>query len=121
MLFRSLPADLQPLVKLREGPLTSDLFARAWCSLTLESSVAVESTLKGVPCFLCSWFDGAWYEYGAQFAKFSAGHALKSPDEISSIPSLLEGFEITPAQQQRLSTQIRPDQLQAALSGHFPS
>lgn len=114
-----LPPDLQPLVELREGPLTSDLFARAWCTLTLESSVAVESTLKGVPCFLCSWFDGAWYEYGAQFAKFSAGRALKSPDEISSIPSLLEGFEITPAQQQRLSTQIRPDQLQAALSGHF--
>jgi len=114
---KSLPRDLQPLVELREGPLTPDFFDRAWFSLTVESSVAVECTLKGIPCFLCHWFDGSWYEYGAQFGKFSAGRILNSPEDISKIPELLEGFEIDPVVQQRLATQIRPEHLQAVLSG----
>lgn len=112
---KAVPGSLQPLVELREGPLTPDLFERAWFAVTVESSVAVESTLQGVPCFLCHWFDASWYEYAAQFAKFSAGRFLESPEEISNIPALLEGFEITQAQQQRLATQISRDELEAVL------
>ena len=116
-----LPVDLIRLVELRDGPLTPDLIDRAWFTLTVESSVAVESTLKGVPCFLCHWFDSSWYEYGIQFAKFSAGHILNSPEEILDIPKRLKNCEITPAIRQRLATQIRPEELQAILSGTFVS
>jgi hypothetical protein len=105
------------LVTLREGPMTPDLFARAWCSLTVESSVAVESTLHGVPCFLCGWFDGSWYDYGKQFAKYSAGYPLDSPQRIREIPQLLENFHITDAVRQGLQTSITAELLESVLSG----
>ena len=110
------PAQLR-LVELREGPMTPDLFARAWCSLTVESSVAAESTLNGVPCFLCSWFDAAWYEYGKQYAKFSAGYPLDSPQRIREIPELLEKFRVTEAARHGLQATISPERLEAVLCG----
>jgi len=116
-----LPPELHQLVQLREGPLTPDFFDRAWFSLTVESSVAVECTLKGVPCFLCHWFDGSWYEYGTQFARFSAGYILNSPGEISNIPTLLKACGTTPDLLYRLATQIRPADLEAILSGPPPA
>ena len=97
--------------------MTPDLFARAWCSLTVESSVAVESTLHGVPCFLCSWFDASWYDYGKQFAKYSAGYPLDSPQRIREIPQILEKFQISTATRQGLQTSIAPDRLESVLLG----
>jgi hypothetical protein len=101
------------LVEIREGPMTPDLFARAWCSFTLESSVAVESTLAGVPCFLCSWFDVSWYGYAKQFAKFGAGHPIESPDQIQQVPQILQDFEISEATLQRLQTTITAEKLES--------
>ena len=97
--------------------MTPDLFARAWCSLTVESSVAVESTLHGVPCFLCSWFDASWYDYGKQYAKYSAGYPLDSPQRIGEIPQLLEQIQITEATRRGLHTAISPERLESVLSG----
>jgi hypothetical protein len=114
---RVLSTEQRSLVEIREGPMTPDLFARAWCSLTVESSAAVESTLNGVPCFLCSWFDTSWYDYGKQFAKYSAGYPLDSPHQIREIPQLLEQFQITEATRRGLQTSITPDHLESVLSG----
>lgn len=114
---RVLSAEQRNLVEIREGPMTSDLFARAWCSLTVESSVAVESTLNGVPCFLCAWFDASWYDYGKQFAKYSAGYPLDSPQRIREIPQMLERFQITEAIRQGLQTSISRENLESVLSG----
>jgi len=82
----------------------------------VESSVAVESTLNGVPCFLCSWFDASWYDYGKQFAKYSAGYPLDSPQRIREIPQLLEQLQITEATRRGLQTSITPDHLESVLS-----
>ena len=112
-----LSAEQRTFVEMREGPMTPDLFARAWCSLTVESSVAVESTINGVPCFLCSWFDASWYDYGRQYAKYSAGYALDSPRRICEIPQLLEQFQITEATRQGLQVSISPERLESVLSG----
>jgi len=112
-----LSAEQLSLVEIREGPMTPDLFARAWCSFTLESSAAVESTLNGVPCFLCSWFDASWYDYGKQYAKYSAGYPLDSPQRIREIPHLLEQFHITEATRRSLQTSISPEHLETVLSG----
>ena len=114
---RVLSAEQRSLVEIREGPMTPDLFARAWCSLTVESSVAVESTLNGVPCFLCSWFDPSWYDYGKQYAKYSAGYPLDSPQRIGEIPQLLEQIQITEATRRGLHTAISPERLESVLSG----
>ena len=97
--------------------MTADLFARAWCSLTVESSVAVESALHGVPCFLCSWFDVSWHDYGKQYAKYSAGYPLDSPQRIREIPQLLEQFQITDATRRSLQSSISPERLESVLSG----
>jgi len=117
LINRVLPAEQLSLVEVREGPMTPDLFARAWCSLTVESSVAVESTMNGTPCFLCSWFDPSWYDYGKQYAKFYAGYPLDSPERIREIPNLLEKFRITEATRQSLQSPISPEQLETVLSG----
>lgn len=109
------PED-RSLVIMREGPMTPDLFARAWCSFTLESSVAVESTLNGVPCFLCGWFDASWYDYAKQYARYSAGYPLDPPQRIREIPQLLEQLQITEATRQSLQTAITPERLDELLS-----
>jgi hypothetical protein len=111
-----LSGEERALVAMREGAMTPDLFARAWCSLTVESSVAVESATNGVPCFLCSWFDASWYEYGKQYAKYSAGYPLDSPVQIREIPRLLEQFQITEATCRNLQTPISPKDLESVLS-----
>ena len=59
---------------------------RAWCGVGLDSSVAVECTLRGVPYFLCGWLDFNGLGYMQQFARFGAGVMLETPDEILSIP-----------------------------------
>jgi hypothetical protein len=114
---RVLSAEQRALVEIRQGPMAPDLFARAWCSITVESSVAVENTLKGVPCFLCSWFDASWYDYGKQYAKYSAGYPLESPTRIREIPHLLERLQITEATRRSLRTSISPNDLESVLSG----
>lgn len=117
MVNRVLTAEQRSLVEMREGPMTADLFERARCSFTVESSVAVESTINGVPCFLCGWFDASWYDYGKQYAKYSAGYPLDSPERIREIPQLLENFQITEATRRNLRTSITPEHLEFVLSG----
>jgi hypothetical protein len=117
LINRVLSAEQRSLVEVREGPMTPDLFARAWFSLTVESSVAVESTINGVPCFLCSWFDASWYDYGKQYTKYSAGYPLDSPLRIREIPQLMEQIQITEATRQNLQTLISPEHLESVLSG----
>ena len=115
MIDKALSAEDMPLVEMREGPMMPELFERAWFSVTVESSVAVESTMNGVPCFLCAWFDSSWYEYGKQFAKFCAGYQLESPESIRQIPRLLEGIKITDATQRALHTSISRECLDSVL------
>ena len=114
---RTLSAEQRSLVELREGPMTPDLFERAWFSLTVESSAAVESTVNKVPCFLCGWFDASWHNYTKQYAKYSAGYPLDSPERIREIPECLERLQITEATLRGLRTPISPEHLESVLSG----
>ena len=109
------PAEQRGLIEMRAGPMTPDLFERAWFSITVESSVAVESTSNGVPCFLCGWFDVSWYDYVKQYAKYDAGHLLDSPESVRQIPQRLDGIKITDATRQALHTFISPDELDSIL------
>jgi len=117
MIEKALCTDERELVEMREGPMTPDVLERAWFTVTVESSVAVESTMNGVPCFLCGWFDGSWYDYGKQFAKYSAGYSLDSPLQVRQIPDLLPQLKITDATRQALQSPISPEHLESVLSG----
>ncbi len=115
---RLLSTDQRSLIKVVEGPLTSELLERAWCGLTVTSSAAVDCALSGIPCFLCSWFDVSWFEYSRQFVRFAVARQLDSPHKILEIPRLLERFEPT-ATRQSLATPISSEQLEAILCGIF--
>ena len=117
VLQKVLSAEDVRSVEIISGPLTSELMERVWCGITVESSVACDCALQGVPCFLCHWFESSWYEYGRQFAKFGAGYLLDSPEELWRIPSLVEEFRSTPEMRGRLMTAIRSERLEELLSG----
>jgi hypothetical protein len=117
MIDKALSEEERALVEIREGPMTPDLFERAWFTVTVESSVAVESTMNGVPCFLCGWFDVSWFDYAKQFVKYSAGYWLDSPESIRQIPQLLKETTITDATRRALHTAISPERLDSILFG----
>ncbi len=111
-----LASEHRSLVEVVDGPLTPDLLERAWCGLTVTSSAAVDCALNGIPCFLCSWFDVSWFEYGRQFERFAVAQKLASPRLILEIPSLIERIEPTAARQ-NLATPIGAEQFSAILGG----
>jgi hypothetical protein len=117
MIDRVLSAEEKNFVEVRQGAMTPDLFERGWFSVTVESSVAVESTTNGVPCFLCRWFDGSWYDYAAQYVKYSAGYPINSPREIRGIPHILEQIKITETTRRALKSCISPEHLESVLCG----
>ncbi len=117
VLKKVLSAEHFQCVEIRSGPLTQGLMERVWCGITVESSVACDCALQGVPCFLCHWFESSWYEYGRQFAKFGAGYLLNSPEEVSRIPALVEEFRSTPETRGRLMTAIGSERFEEVLSG----
>lgn len=80
------------LLQVLSGPLQDELLAQAWFAATIASTTAVDCTLKGVPMFLCNWLDYSPYGYARQFAKFGAGIALGSAEEIRNIPAMLQSF-----------------------------
>jgi hypothetical protein len=82
-------ADRQ-LVEISTAAISEQLLRRIWFALTVESSVAVECALAGIPCFLCGWFDLDMYCYGRQYEKFGAARVLKSPSAIPHIPEVLD-------------------------------
>lgn len=121
MIARAVPEVNRVVIELRQGPMSGDLLERAWFTITVNSSVAVDSTMNGVPCFLCAWFDGDWNDYGKQMAKYCAGYPLSSPLEIRRIPEQLNQIKITDATQRRLYSPISPAFLDSILfASPFP-
>jgi hypothetical protein len=117
MVDKAVTGEQRNLIELRQGPMSSELLERAWFTITVNSSVAVESTMNGVPCFLCAWFDGDWHDYGKQMAKYCAGHPLSSPVEIRRIPERIDQIKITDVTRRALHSPISPADLDSMLFG----
>jgi hypothetical protein len=79
-------------VRIVEGLLSEELLDRASFAITVQSTAAVDCTIRGIPVFVCAWLDYSCYGYLEQFIRFRAGMPLRSPAEIASIPSLLANF-----------------------------
>jgi hypothetical protein len=105
------------LVDVTTEPMSARLLQEIWFSVTVESSVAVECALAGLPSFLCGWFDLDLYCYGRQFEQFGAAIALRSPEEVLGIPERLLSRGPNHGVAQRLRQPLTAEQLDRILSG----
>ena len=79
------------------GRLDRELLQKMWFGLTVQSSVVVECSVLGIPCFVCDWLDLWPYGYVAQYRKFGVGIGLGSPDDLARVPEILASWR--PSQQ----------------------
>ena len=105
------------LLEWMTGGFGERLLRKTWFGLTVQSSVAMECTVQGVPCFVCDWLDLWPYGYIGQFRKFGVGIGLRSPREIAAIPKMLGTYSPDPKAVERCWEPIRPERLEAILSG----
>lgn len=97
------------------GVLSEELLDRAAFAVTIQSTAAVDCTIRGIPTFLCGWLNYSHYGYLEQFIRFGAGTPLYSPSEIDNIPELLRSVS-----EERISNlwrSIAPEELDQLLAG----
>jgi hypothetical protein len=108
-------AEISLVQVIAQQPLT-DLLTHAWFGIGVDSSVAVECALAGVPYFLCGWLDHSGFGYGQQLARYGVGRMLHTATEIAAIPELIGNCmrpELT-----RLSPTVDKDVLDGMLFAH---
>lgn len=113
----------QKLVTMRDGPLTNELWSKAWFGITVESTTVMDCLENGVCCFLCGWLALSPYEYMQQFSRFGVGEVLQSAEQIGDAPRRLEEFRNQRATTPNLSQPVDPAMLQRWLTTglHEPS
>jgi hypothetical protein len=99
------------------GQLGPELLRRTWFGLTVQSSVAMECVVYGVPCFVCEWMDLWPYGYIGQYRKFGVGIGLSEPAEIAKIPEVLSSYKPNPAIVQDCWEAITADRFEEILAG----
>lgn len=117
LVFSALSGIGSDQVEIVDGVPPNAVISRAWCGLTVDSSVAVECAMRNVPFFLCGWLDFTGDGYLGQFARFGVARVLGSPDEIGQIPQIVSEFRADPAGLQLLSREIDPNVLDELLFG----
>lgn len=111
MLSRVLSPVEMASTRIVTGPLTEDLLTLAWFGITVLSTVALECTIRGIPCFLCTWLESSSYGYVDQFIRFDVGIAIDDTSEIEKIPDYLEHFEIDPGALEHCWRPVDPGRL----------
>ena len=113
-----LPPEMRTEVQVFDGSTPEKVMARAWCGITVDSSVAVECALRGIPFFLCGWLDNAGMGYLQQFSKFGVARVLESPDDIAQIPEMVAGFRLDLTTLERLWHAANSTQLEQIMFGN---
>jgi hypothetical protein len=114
---RVLGAEDRRVVAVVDGPLTPALLASTWFGITVQSTVAAECALEGIPCFLCGWLADPSFGYARQFAKFGAGYLLNSPEDIAGVPQILSSYQVPLEVRANLGSPITVDTLRCLLTG----
>lgn len=109
------PEDVD-LIDIVAGPLTPDLLLNAWFAITVESTAALDCTLRNVPCFVCEWLVLSSYGYIQQYARFGVGFMLKSLEQIEEIPNILTRSNTRAVRKDYLWQPVEPGTLQMYLS-----
>lgn len=111
-----LPESKFRLVEFASGS-PQQVWPRAWCGVTVDSSVTVEGALRNIPFFLCGWLDFMGMGYVQQFERFGVGRVLSAPKEVEGIPEMVTAFRPDPATHERLWHEADPAQLDEILFG----
>lgn len=104
-------------VEIVAGVPPMQVIARAWCGVTVDSSVAVECAVNNIPFFLCGWLDFTGDGYLEQFARFDVAQVLRSPEDIKHIPQLVSNFRPDPARVRRIWREADPRELDQIMFG----
>jgi hypothetical protein len=115
LVAKVLPPDNAALVDVIDGPFSPERVAKAWFAVTVESTVVIDCSLLGVPCFLCEWLNLSAYGYTGQYARFGVGRILNSPEQITEIPRLLAEPAI-PLSEDCLLKPIDPEWLRSIIA-----
>jgi hypothetical protein len=99
------------------GVPSAELWSKTSFALTGQSSVAVDCTTRGIPVFLCSWLRDSYTGYVQQYARFGIGRELKSAEQISDIPRLLELPSGPRPSQNKLQQPMDPETLRELFWG----
>jgi hypothetical protein len=115
-LLKSVLADAdQHKVEVIGGVPPEQVMSRAWCGVTINSSVAVECAMHDIPFFLCGWLDFTADGYLEQFARYGVAEVLQSPEDIHRIPQMVADYRADPVRRQKIWQAADPNQLDAIL------
>jgi hypothetical protein len=103
-------------VEFVSGVPPEEVMSRAWCGVTVDSSVAVECALRKIPFFLCGWLDFMGWGYLQQFERFGVGRVLNTPESIEQIPEMVAGYRSGPSTE-RIWHEGDPTQLDEIMFG----
>ncbi|HXJ90004.1 MAG TPA: hypothetical protein VMS18_24545 [Candidatus Binatia bacterium] len=117
-LVRSILAgrDLDDVEILDRVP-AEQIFSRAWCGVTVDSSVAVEGALVDIPFFLCGWLDFTGDGYLEQFVRFGVAQVLHTSADVERIPQMVSDFRPEPAKLQQVWREADSSQLDELMFG----
>jgi hypothetical protein len=108
LVAKVLSPEYAALVNVLDGPFTPELVGRAWFAVTVESTVVIDCSLLGVPCFLCEWLSNSPYGYTRQYACFGVGRILNSPAQLNEVPRML-AEPATPFSEESLLKPMDPE------------
>jgi len=116
-----LTQDQRKKIQWIDGPIQPELWNKIRFGMTVESTIALECTIRQIPIFLCVWLRSVYGCYPQQYAKFGIGHILNSVEEMKNIPQMLaSGKSREPAAGGKIWQAIRPAELQDLLRGFAP-
>ena len=100
-----------------DGQDPGKVMSRAWCGLSVDSSVAVECVLNKIPFFVCGWLDFTGLGYLDQFARFDVARVLPAPGDIERIPEMIAEWRWDANKLERLWRRCDSQQLEQLLFG----
>ena len=103
------------LVSVTDAPLSDEILSKTWCAVTVESTVAFECAVVGIPIFLCGWMRHAYAGYALQYVRFGVGRMMEGPDELLRIPEMLKEAMPAAGVAKRLLQTISPKELSQVL------
>ena len=99
------------------GQTPPELWQNAACALTVQSTVALECAMRGVPLFLCGWLADSCAGYVQQYERFGVGRVLRSVEELDQIPRCIASQAIQ--QPYGLTETLDPKTLRHLLEGVY--
>ena len=116
-LITSILPEAAAQIEIVSGVPPEKVMSRAWCGVTVDSSVAVECAIRGIPFFLCGWIDASGMGYLQQYARFNVARVLDSPASLERIPEMLADHKYDSAIVQRLCQPVDAAKLDRVMFG----